>query len=130
MKFRTTISMQMILMGLAAALLFASSAYAQQEMDPATFPDGPNVEPFRQPAAVTVNNATTTDQANAATAQQATSKEAASDKRAATQEASIAKWTSADASGVLLLAISISLVILYSRPFSVLARRRWNPMAK
>ena len=60
MKFRTTISMQMILMGLAAALLFASSAYAQQEMDPATFPDGPNVEPFRQPAAVTVNNATTT----------------------------------------------------------------------
>jgi hypothetical protein len=107
MKFRTMVRMQMILMGLGAALLLVSSAHAQQDMDPAFFPDGGNVEPFRQPAAVTVNNAITIDLANAATAPQAISK-------ASTQVGSVAMWTTANVWGISLLVISMTLVTLYS----------------
>ena len=50
MKFRNMIRMQvMTLAGLGMAMLFAGSAYAQQEMDPAYFPDGPNMERMAQP---------------------------------------------------------------------------------
>jgi hypothetical protein len=50
MKFRNTIRMQvMTLAGLGVAMLFAGSAYAQQEMDPTPFADGPNVERIAQP---------------------------------------------------------------------------------
>ena len=50
MKFRNMIRMQvMTLAGLGMAMLFAGSAYAQQEMDPASFPDGPNMERIAQP---------------------------------------------------------------------------------
>jgi len=37
------------LAGLGVAMLFAGSAYAQQEMDPTPFDDGPYVEPMAQP---------------------------------------------------------------------------------
>jgi hypothetical protein len=50
MKFRNMIRMQvMALAGLGVAMLFAGSAYAQQEMDPTPFADGPYVEPMAQP---------------------------------------------------------------------------------
>ena len=52
MKFRNMIRMQvMTLAGLGMAMLSAGSAYAQQEMDPASFPEGPNVERIAQPTA-------------------------------------------------------------------------------
>jgi hypothetical protein len=52
MKFRNMIRMQvMTLAGLGMAMLFAGSAYAQQEMDPASFADGPNMERMAQPTA-------------------------------------------------------------------------------
>ncbi len=52
MKFRNMIRMQvMTLAGLGMAMLFAGSAYAQQEMDPASFSDGPNMERIAQPTA-------------------------------------------------------------------------------
>jgi hypothetical protein len=51
MKFRNIIRMQvMTLAGLGVAMLFAGSAYAQQEMDPTPFADGPYVERMAQPA--------------------------------------------------------------------------------
>jgi hypothetical protein len=51
MKFRNMIRMQvMTLAGLGVAMLFAGSAYAQQEMDPTPFADGPYVERMAQPA--------------------------------------------------------------------------------
>jgi cytoskeletal protein RodZ len=54
MKFRNMIRMQvMILAGVGVATLLASSAYAQQEMDPTPFDDGPYVEPMAQPVATT-----------------------------------------------------------------------------
>jgi hypothetical protein len=50
MKFRNIIRTQvMTLAGLAVAMLFAGSAYAQQEMDPTPFADGPNVEAMAEP---------------------------------------------------------------------------------
>lgn len=65
MKFRNIIRMQvMTLAGLGVAMLFAGSAYAQQEMDPTPFADGPYVEPMAQPApaayATTTSNAVMT----------------------------------------------------------------------
>jgi hypothetical protein len=51
MNFRNMIRMQvMTLAGLGVAMLFAGSAYAQQEMDPTPFADGPYVERMAQPA--------------------------------------------------------------------------------
>ena len=98
----------MILMRAGAVFLLASSAHAQQDMNPTSFPEGPNVEPFRQPAAGTVNNAIALDPANAATTRQAISK-------ASIQEGSVAKWTSAGVWGVSLFVISTGrLVTLYS----------------
>jgi hypothetical protein len=61
MKFKTRIRMQG-LAGLGVALLLASSAYAQQEMDPTPFDDGPYVAPMAQPVP-------STSAANAAPAQ-------------------------------------------------------------
>lgn len=64
MKFRNMIRMQvMTLAGLGMAMLFAGSAYAQQEMDPASFPDGPNMERMAQPTASAYATATTTSAA-------------------------------------------------------------------
>ncbi len=64
MKFRNMIRMQvMTLAGLGMAMLFAGSAYAQQEMDPASFPDGPNMERMAQPTASAYATTTTTSAA-------------------------------------------------------------------
>jgi hypothetical protein len=64
MKFRNMIRMQvMTLAGLGMAMLFAGSAYAQQDMDPASFTDGPNVERIAQPTASAYVAPTTTSAA-------------------------------------------------------------------
>jgi hypothetical protein len=41
MKLQKIVRVQMVLMGLGVALLLASSAYAQQDMDPTDFPINP-----------------------------------------------------------------------------------------
>jgi len=61
MKFRNMIRMQvMTLAGLGVAMLIAGSAYAQQEMDPTPFADGPYVESMAQPAPSTFVATTST----------------------------------------------------------------------
>jgi hypothetical protein len=61
MKFRNIIRMQVItLAGLGVAMLFAGSAYAQQETDPTPFADGPYVEPMAQPAPAAYATTTST----------------------------------------------------------------------
>jgi hypothetical protein len=54
MKFQNMVRMQVMLMGLGAALLLASSAHAQQDMDPTDFPVNPGT-----PQSVKVNVART-----------------------------------------------------------------------
>ena len=50
MNFRNMVRMRMMtLAGLGVAMLLGGSAYAQQEMDPTPFDDGPYVEPMAQP---------------------------------------------------------------------------------
>lgn len=50
MKFQNKVRTQLAIVGLGAALLFAGAARAQ-EIENATFNDGPNVAPFTQPVA-------------------------------------------------------------------------------
>jgi hypothetical protein len=61
MKLGTFLRMQMMMVGLGAALFLTSSVYAQQEVDPATFDDGVNVAPVPQP--VPANFVASTSQA-------------------------------------------------------------------
>ena len=61
MNFRNMIRMKvMTLAGLGVAMLFAGSAYAQQEMDPTPFADGPYVERMAQPAPAAYGTTTST----------------------------------------------------------------------
>jgi hypothetical protein len=109
MKFRMIIRMQMTLMMLGAALMLASSVYAQQDMDPASFPDGPNVMPFDQPVNVNANSTFTMSATNTATL--APSVQVSEDS--AVQAASVAQWTPSDAWSMTTLIISMGLLVLY-----------------
>jgi hypothetical protein len=60
----------MALAGLGVATLFASSAYAQQEMDPTPFDDGPYVKPMAQPVATTSAATASPAEMNSANVQQ------------------------------------------------------------
>jgi len=68
MKLQKIVRMQIMLMGLGAALLLASSAYAQQDMDPTDFPINPST-PKAEVAAVqpAAQGVATTKAANAET---------------------------------------------------------------
>lgn len=52
MKFQKMIRVQMMLMGLAGALLLANSAHAQQDVDPTFFDDTPGTPQAQQAAVV------------------------------------------------------------------------------
>jgi hypothetical protein len=52
MNFQKMILLQTMLMGLAGALLFVNSVYAQQDMDPAFFDDTPGTPQGQQAAVV------------------------------------------------------------------------------
>ncbi|HET8925876.1 MAG TPA: hypothetical protein VFN26_23025 [Candidatus Acidoferrum sp.] len=52
MKFQKIIRGQVVLMGLAGAVLLANSAYAQQDMDPTFFDDTPGTPQAQQAAVV------------------------------------------------------------------------------
>ena len=114
MKVRAMIRMQLMLMGMGAALLLASSAHAQQDMAPTIFPEGANVEPFRQPTAASLNDGITyaLAPADAAAAQQAVTAELAG-VQATEEDASIGRWTATDGWIASLLMISMTLVILH-----------------
>ncbi len=56
MNFKSILRMNAILIGLGAILLVAPSVRAQQDMDPASFDDGPGVAPMAQPAPVSTTS--------------------------------------------------------------------------
>jgi len=108
MKFRNMIRMQvMALAGLGVAMLFAGSAYAQQEMDPASFSDGPNMERIAQPTA----DAYTTTSAAAMTPAAAERASMAIATPAATEKAVV--WTPIDRLSLSALSICAVCILMY-----------------
>jgi hypothetical protein len=108
MKFRNIIRMNMILAAFGAAMFFTSSAYAQQDMDPATFGDGPYVQPMPQPAPGT-STATTSP------AQVSVGKIQTADLNAASpsQVESAAVWTPVDTLALTALLTCAVCILLY-----------------
>jgi hypothetical protein len=111
MEFRKMIRMQVMLMGLGAALLMASSARAQQDMDPTAFDINPGTPHIAKVAAaravqssVTVNK---TDSAASASASLWSGQETQ-------QEADLARLTIVDATMVLILMAGVGLIVLYA----------------
>lgn len=120
MKFQKMIRMQMILTGLAAALLLASSAKSQ-EITNTAFNDGPNVVPFEQfvPDQVPVKStaAVTDSQAARSIAQTSTS--------SVSQEAGLVQTQEGWMTTALL--ICIGLVSLYALSEAKRANRNARP---
>jgi hypothetical protein len=92
MKIRMIVRTQMILMTVAAALMLASSVYAQQDMDPTPFADGPYVTTFAQPVNTNANSTFTMDATNSAAVLPAASE----NTEMAVEEAGVAEWTNVD----------------------------------
>jgi hypothetical protein len=119
MKFQKMIRMQVMLMGLGAALLLASSAHAQQDMDPTDFPVNPGTP---QSAKVAV----------ARTAPAAAAKEVDSNAMVSAslwsnqdtkQEADLNRLAIVDATMVVILMVGTSLIVLYAMAATKRERR-------
>jgi hypothetical protein len=109
MKIKMIVRTQMMLMTVAAALMFASSVYAQQDMDPTSFTDGPNVTTFAQPTIANANSTYTMEATNTAAALPAASE----NTEMAVEEAGVAEWTNADAYSTILLMVLLGFGVLY-----------------
>jgi hypothetical protein len=111
MKYNTIIRVQLMLVAMVAALFLTSSAYAQQDMDPASFPDGPYVSSFSQASHSDVNAKASNTFAMDATNSPAQA--AASTDEVALEEAGLAQWTSADTWTTTSLMMAMALLVLY-----------------
>jgi hypothetical protein len=111
MKFQKMIRMQMVLVGLGAALVLGSSAYAQQEMDPTTFDVNPGT-PHMVSGGVarTAQSAAPASKANSAAVDSA----ALWNGEATEQEADLARLTLVDTMMVVIMMIGIGLIVLYA----------------
>jgi hypothetical protein len=111
MKFQTKIRMQMIVMGLGAALLMAGLARAQQDMDPTCFEANPGTPAVSKGTAVRT----------AQSAQQATENGSAqsdlmlASSSEATLEAGVARMAVVDAGVALILFGGVISIVLYAR---------------
>lgn len=111
MKYNTIIRVQLMLVAMVAAMFLASSAYAQQDMDPTSFPDGPYVTNFSQASQTDVNAKASNTFSMDATNSPAQA--AASADEVALEEAGLAQWTSADTWSVTSLMIALALLLVY-----------------
>jgi hypothetical protein len=109
MKIRMIVRTQMMLMTVAAALMLASSVYAQQDMDPTPFADGPYVTTFAQPAIANANSTYTMDASNTAAAVPAASE----NTEMAVDEAGVAEWTNVDTYSTMVLMVLMGIGVLY-----------------
>jgi cobalamin biosynthesis Mg chelatase CobN len=121
MKYNTIIRVQLMLVAMVAAMFLASSAYAQQDMDPTSFPDGPYVTNFSQASQTDVNakasNTFSMDATNSA------AQAAASADEVALEEAGLAQWTSADTWSVTLLMMALALLVVYGAMYTKRERK-------
>jgi hypothetical protein len=119
MEYRKMVRTQVMLMGLGAALLLASSAYAQQEMDPTAFDVNPGTPHVDKSAVRTaVRTAQTLPAAKKAPSEAAVpaSLWSGQDK----QEADLARLTIVDATMIVIMMAGICLIVL----FAMVATRR------
>lgn len=125
MKFQTRIRMQMLMVGLGAALLMAGSARAQQEMDPTYFDVKPGT-PAVSKAAV----------APAAPSAQASSQNGQAENAAAltsieesTLEGGVTRMTIVDGGVVLILLGGVFSIAAYALVATRRERTRVSPMS-
>lgn len=118
MKFQKRIRMQMLLVGVGAALLMAGSTRAQQEIDPTYFDVNPGT-PTSQTAAPQVVK----HQEVARNREQSESPLAVASADESTLEASVARMTIVDVGVVLILAGGIFSIAMYAM---VATRRERN----
>ena len=110
MKLNTIVRHQLMLVAaLVAALFVTSSAYAQEEVERTTFPDGPYVTSFAstQATAMKANDAITMDASNSAQAIADASDETT------VEEAAMAAWTPADSMSTIALMLGFLGLVLY-----------------
>jgi hypothetical protein len=111
MKFQMKIRMQMLVVGLGAALLMAGSARAQQDMDPAYFDVNPGAPAVGKVAAVRTAQSAPVATENGSgqnTVMLASSNEA-------TLEAGVARMAIVDAGAALILFGGVISITLYAR---------------
>jgi hypothetical protein len=105
MKSQKMIRVQLLMVGLGAALMLASSARAQQDIDPTTFDVNPGVSQADNGAAVrTAQNSPVATEMNAEAAAVSIDADAS--------EAALAQWTPTDTTvGLVLIAGMLSIVV-------------------
>jgi hypothetical protein len=120
MEFRKMIRMQVMLMGLGAALLMASSARAQQDMDPTAFDVNPGTPRTAKVAAARAVQSSVTVKKTDSTASVNASLWSGQETQ---QEADLARLTMMDATMVLILMAGVGLIVLYAMAATKRERR-------
>ena len=120
MEFRKVIRMQVMLMGLGAALLLASSAHAQQDMDPTAFDVNPGTPHVTKVAAGHVAQSSA---AAKKTDSAASASESIWSGQETKQEADLARLTMVDATMVVILMAGVGLIVLYAMAATKRERR-------
>jgi hypothetical protein len=120
MEVRKVIRMQVMLMGLGAALLLASSAHAQQDMDPTAFdvnPGTPHV--IKVAAGHAVQSSATAKKSDSA----ASASESIWSGQETTQEADLTRLAMMDVIMVVILIVGVGLIALYAMAATKRERR-------
>jgi hypothetical protein len=120
MEVRKVIRMQAILMGLGAALLLASSAHAQQDMDPSSFDVNPGTPHVTKVAA---GHAAQSSAAVKKMDAAASASESIWSGQETKQEADLARLTMVDATMVVILMAGVGLIVLYAMAATKRERR-------
>ena len=118
MKFQKMIRMQVMLTGLGAALLLASSAHAQQDMDPTDFPVNPGTQ-----QSVKVNVARTMPAAAKEVSSEAMVPVSLWSNQDTRQEADLNRMAIVDGTMAVILMAGIGLIALYARAATKRERR-------
>ncbi len=110
MKFQNKIRMQMVMLGLGAALLMACSARAQQDMDPTYFDVSPGTPAVSKAVAVRAAQGLQAARENAS----AESTLALANRSDVTLEAGVTRMAIVDAGVALILLTGIVSIVIYA----------------
>src|ERR1700736_6176488 len=120
MEFRKMIRMQVMLMGLGAALLLASSAHAQQDMDPTAFDVNPGTPHVVKVAAGHAGQSSVPAKKSDS---EASASESIWSGQETNQEADLTRLAMMDATMVVILLVGVGLIVLYAMAATKRERR-------